>query len=312
LSFTLLSDEQLMAAAARGDHDAFAEVDRRYRGAVRHALARTSAAHDLVEDALQEAFVALLAAAGGDWSRGGAVPAFLLVVGTRRVAQRHRDLAPRRAAAAGNRENARRRIASSEVLHDGTPHDFAGEPIEVDDLDRWLASRVQSLPPHYREALSDQHLDGLTEAEAGALRGMTPEAVKMLRYRARRRLLAFLAENRPCPTASRLVADPAQARSAPDPFVSVRQPDSSRAPCATVVARNADGRVLPDRQVRLEVVGPRRASTCVLQPRATDDAGSSTGRVASSAPGILSIVAALDPGRLATVRLTPATVEVQE
>jgi RNA polymerase sigma-70 factor (ECF subfamily) len=306
----VLTDEALMAAAALGDGDALGELDRRHREAVRRALGRTSSAADLIDDALQDAFLALRsAAATGDWARPGAVPAFLLVVGARRVAQRHRDHAPRRASGAGNRDNAARRAAAATLGEDGDALDFSRPGDEPDDLDVWLASQVDALPAHYRDALVDQHLRGLTEVEAAEKRGTTAEAIKMVRYRARRRLLAELAENQPCPTKSNLTITPPQALVAPDPFVAVRRVDTQHAPRVPVVVKNAGGRALPARLARLEVTGPLRGAASVLQPVPTDHTGTSAGRVACSGPGRLSVAAALDPGRLATVRLAPVSVD---
>ncbi|MCA9565979.1 MAG: RNA polymerase sigma factor [Myxococcales bacterium] len=176
------ADETLIARIAHHDRQAFEELVHRYEDSLAGYALALSGRTDVVEDALQDAFVAV-------WNN----------------AERFRGEASGRAWIYAVTRNALRRQFRKR----------AGEPKQLCDIDElgraagWgrladggFASRVESrldleaafreLSDADREVLYLTDIEGLTHAEAGQLLAATPSAVKTRVHRARLRLMAVL------------------------------------------------------------------------------------------------------------------------
>src|SRR5215210_7058321 len=80
---TELSDAALLAAVARGDRNAFADLYARHAPWLQVRLRRRCGDPDVVADALQDTFVAVWRGAGR-WDGRGEVPAWLWGIAVRR------------------------------------------------------------------------------------------------------------------------------------------------------------------------------------------------------------------------------------
>ncbi len=165
-------DAELLAAAARRDKSAFAEIaSRHYRPVYRLAWRMTNG-HADSEDIAQEAFVKLWRDPG-QLREAAALKGWLM-----------------RVAANGAIDRARRRQA--------TPLDEAPEPsdarpgadrgLERQEAQRHIDGAIAALPERQRLALSLVHFEGLSNIEAAAAMETSIEAVESLLARARRGL----------------------------------------------------------------------------------------------------------------------------
>jgi RNA polymerase sigma-70 factor (ECF subfamily) len=167
-----MSDEQLVTAVANGDRGAFRALYDRHAPWLTLRLQRRCSDQDLVEEAVQDAFVAVWRSAARYRGRGE-VPAWLWGIAIRRLIDGLRRR-PRPVLAPWRREEAERSAEEQVLL--GIEHgDLAGA------LDR--------LSPELRAVVQATALDGLTTKEAGRLLGIPAGTVKTRMMRARAQLL---------------------------------------------------------------------------------------------------------------------------
>jgi RNA polymerase sigma-70 factor, ECF subfamily len=173
-------DVALLRAAARGDEDALAALYDRHAGWLTIRLARRCGQPDVVDQAVQDTFLALWREAG-NYRGGGDVAAFVWGIGIRRLI----DLVRREG---GQRHLLARRAERPQLVVSAEDQVLAG--IEHGHLGQALAD----LPPELRAAIEATVLDGLTCAEAAVLLGVAEGTVKSRCHRARRALRAALTE----------------------------------------------------------------------------------------------------------------------
>ena len=179
--FAHLSDEALVALAARGEEVALAELYDRF-GRVAYGLAlRIVRDTALAEDAVQEAFVAVWRSAGRFMPERAKASTWILT------------LVHRRAVDLVRREERRR----------AEPLDEAAEPVGVEGADdvAWLRlerERVQralrALPDAQREALELAYYGGFSQSELADRLGQPLGTIKSRMFAGLARLRELLAE----------------------------------------------------------------------------------------------------------------------
>ncbi len=172
-------DAALLRAVARGDEGALAALYDRHAGWLAVRMTRRCALPDVVDQAVQDTFLALWREPG-TYRGSGDVAAFIWGIGIRRLIDAIR------------RENgACRRLpwrAEPEAVVSAEDQVLVG--IEHGRLGRALAG----LSPELRGAIEATVLDGLTCKEAAVLLGVPEGTVKSRCHRARVALRAALAE----------------------------------------------------------------------------------------------------------------------
>lgn len=167
--------DELIAAAARGDDDAFAEIFRSYHPRVwRAAYARLGNRAD-ADDATADAFTRLHRAVRRYERRPNtSFDAFLLRIADRAALDVHR--------------RRRRHQADTLVQEPGAPG-----PAET-PLDGHLHVAFSRLSAGERELLTLRVVEGRSADEVAALLGRSPGAVRVAQHRALSRLRAILEE----------------------------------------------------------------------------------------------------------------------
>lgn len=160
-------DEAQLIAAARRDRRQFAEVYERYSTQVYRYCHFRLSERQAAEDATSEVF--LRAMRGLDGFRGGDFLAWLFAIARNVVATSYRSRKPQE------------------------PLDSAAELVDLADgpeqtallqAERATLRRaIDSLPEQQRQAV-ELHLAGMTLKDSARVMGKSPEAVKMLRFRA--------------------------------------------------------------------------------------------------------------------------------
>ena len=178
-------DATLLRAVARGDEEALAVLYDRHAGWLTVRMTRRCAMPDVVDQSIQDTFLALWREAGA-YRGGGDVAAFIWGIGVRRLID-----AIRRESRPGRRLPWR--TAESEVVVSAEDQVLVG--IEHGRLGQALAG----LSPELRGAIEATVLDGLTCAEAAVLLGVAEGTVKSRCHRARVALRAALAGQQPGP-----------------------------------------------------------------------------------------------------------------
>jgi RNA polymerase sigma-70 factor (ECF subfamily) len=173
-------DAALLRAVARGDDGALAALYDRHAGWLTVRLTRRCAMPDVVDQAVQDTFLALWRRADG-YRGGGDVAAFIWGIGIRRLIDAIRR-------ENGSRRRLPWRSAEPEVVVSAEDQVLAG--VEHGRLGLALAS----LSPELRGAIEATVLDGLTCAEAAVLLGVAEGTVKSRCHRARVALRAALVE----------------------------------------------------------------------------------------------------------------------
>ena len=161
------TDAELLAAVAAGDRRAFAELYQRHAPWLVMRLGRRCADSGLVDEAVQDTFVAVWQGAR-KWDGRGEVAAWIWGIGVRRLIdglRKHRPVV----AAQAHREL----VASAE--------DQVLVGVEFGELGRALSR----LSPELRSVIEATVLDGLTTKEAGRLLGIPAGTVKSRMVRAR-------------------------------------------------------------------------------------------------------------------------------
>jgi RNA polymerase sigma-70 factor (ECF subfamily) len=158
-------DAALLRAVARGDEQALATLYDRHAGWLTVRLARRCAMPDVVDQAVQDTFLAVWRQAG-HYRGGGDVAAFIWGIGIRRLRWR-----------AAERETV---VSAEDQVLAGLEHGRLGQALA-------------GLSPELRGAIEATVLDGLTCAEAAILLGVAEGTVKSRCHRARVALRAALA-----------------------------------------------------------------------------------------------------------------------
>ena len=181
---TAVSDESLIEAAGRGDHEAYGELVRRY-SAIAHRAAVLIAGPADSEDAVQEAFVRAFYALRR-FRRGEKFKPWLLAIVTNCARNKARPQI--RQARLNNRLTRTQLAAPSLALSVPSAESTA---LGADDRSRMLAA-VASLPERARLVITCRYLLELSEAETAEVLGWPVGTVKSRLSRALDRLRAEL------------------------------------------------------------------------------------------------------------------------
>ena len=168
-------DSQLLAATADGDREAFAELYRRHLPWLLVRLGRRCASPELVDEVVQDTFVAVWRSAGR-WDRRGEVAAWIWGIGIRRLVDALR----------------RSRPPADELIEFGT-ETSAEEHVLLAVQYGDVGAALARLSPELRAVVQATVLDGLTTREAAQFLGIPPGTVKTRMMRARALLRERLA-----------------------------------------------------------------------------------------------------------------------
>jgi RNA polymerase sigma-70 factor (ECF subfamily) len=161
------TDAELLAAVAAGDRRAFADLYQRHAPWLVLRLGRRCADPGLVDEAVQDTFVAIWQAAK-QWDGRGEVAAWIWGIGVRRLIdglRKHRPVVMAQ--------------ADRELVASAEEQVLVG--VEYGELGRALSR----LSPELRSVIEATVLDGLTTKEAGRLLGIPAGTVKSRMVRAR-------------------------------------------------------------------------------------------------------------------------------
>ena len=167
-------DDVLLRAVAQGDRAALEALYRRHVPWLTVRLSRRCADPGLVEEVVQDTFVAVWRGAGR-YRGTGEVAAWIWGIGIRRLIDRLR-----RAPAAVLRADAATVVSAEDQVLLGVEHGDLGDAL-------------QRLSPELRAVVQATVLDGLTTKEAATLLGIPQGTVKTRAARARRELRGALA-----------------------------------------------------------------------------------------------------------------------
>ncbi|WP_235018043.1 RNA polymerase sigma factor [Thermomonospora echinospora] len=173
-------DGELVRAAADGDRGAFEELYRRYAPWLRARLRSRCADAALVDDVVQETFLAVWRGTAR-YHHDGDVAGWLWRIGARRLVDALRG--------DGARGRLRQALARLRHREEVSAEEHVLTRIEHGDL----AGSLERLSPELRAVLQATVIDGLTTREAAALLGIPPGTVKTRAMRARRQLRQELA-----------------------------------------------------------------------------------------------------------------------
>ncbi|HWK38016.1 MAG TPA: sigma-70 family RNA polymerase sigma factor [Hyphomicrobium sp.] len=172
-------DAALVAAAAKGDADAFRTLVDRHLSSVL-AVARRMLRDDAeAEDVAQETLLRLWRSADSlDVSALGLRPWLRRVVSNLCV----------------DRMRSGKRLTVVEELPERAEPATQHTSLEAQDASRRVDIALKALPDRQRTALTLFHYEGLSQVEVGQIMGISDEAVESLLARARRSLKASLRE----------------------------------------------------------------------------------------------------------------------
>ena len=171
------TDAELLSAVVAGDRDALAALYQRHAPWLVLRLSRRCADPDLVDDALQDTFVAVWRGAGR-YDGSGPVAAWVWGIAVRRLVDQVRRR-PARTLPLPQTE--------ADVVVSAEEQVLLG--VEYGDL----AGALDRLSPELRAVVQATVLDGLTTKEAGRLLGIPAGTVKTRMMRARAQLREDLA-----------------------------------------------------------------------------------------------------------------------
>jgi RNA polymerase sigma-70 factor, ECF subfamily len=173
-------DLALLGAVAHGDETALGQLYDRHGGWLTARLSRRCSSPEVVDQAVQDTFLALWRGAV-TYRGGGDVGAFIWGIGIRRLIDAIRR-------EGGTKGWSRRRSTDTEVVVS------AEDQVLVGVEHSRLGPALGSLSAELRAALEATVLDGLTNAEAALLLGIPEGTVQSRCHRARQVLRAALAE----------------------------------------------------------------------------------------------------------------------
>lgn len=163
------ADAALLAAVEDGDRVALAALYARHAPWLRARLHRRCSQPDVVDQALQDTFVAAWRKPGG-WTGRGEVGAWLWGIAVRRLIDQLRRQRP------------------PLTRHEEALHVSAEEEVLLGIEHGGLAGALGSLSPELRAVVQATVLDGLTTREASRLLGIPSGTVKTRMARARAQL----------------------------------------------------------------------------------------------------------------------------
>jgi RNA polymerase sigma-70 factor, ECF subfamily len=169
------TDDELLAATATGDRAAFEALYRRYAPWLTARLRYRCPDDALVDDAVQETFLAVWRGTARYRERGDAA-GWLWQIGFRRLVDAVRGQ--------GARDRLLRRLAGRRFRSAPSAEEELLLGVEHGDL----AGALARLSPELRAVLQATVLDGLSTREAAALLGIPVGTVKTRAMRARRQL----------------------------------------------------------------------------------------------------------------------------
>ena len=178
------TDEELMAAARRGDEAAFLALYRRRQGAIYRYALHMSGSATAAEDITQEAFLALLKGNFGFDPERGTLASYLFGV-ARKLALRQMD---RVYSDVSLDEKGEQGIESARSAEVADPLEALTEKERIEALQK----AVVSLPRRYREVVVLCDLEEIDYAEAAAILGCPIGTVRSRLHRARGLLLEKL------------------------------------------------------------------------------------------------------------------------
>lgn len=165
-----VTDAHLLDAVGAGDRYALAELYARHAPWLLLRLSRRCGDHGLVDEVLQDTFVAVWRRPGG-WSGDGEVAAWLWGIAARRMVDGFRRRPAQTAALPDNEALGVGRSAEDEALSGGEYGD--------------VSTAMRRLPDDLRAALRATVVDGLTTAEAAQRLGIPAGTVKTRVMRAK-------------------------------------------------------------------------------------------------------------------------------
>lgn len=175
------TDAELLAAVAAGDRGAFEAFYRRHATWLALRLRYRCADSALVDDVVQETFLAVWRGTARYQERGDDVAGWLWRIGSRRLIDSLRG------------HGARQRLAAVLARRRRRDEPSAEEQVLVGVEHGDLAGALARLSPELRAVVQATVLDGLTTAEAAVLLGIPAGTVKTRAMRARRQLRQELA-----------------------------------------------------------------------------------------------------------------------
>lgn len=184
MSASTVTDAELLRRVADGDEAALRELVERHTPWLSLRLRRRVGDADVVDDVLQDTFVAAWRSAGG-WRGDGEVAAWLWGIAVRRLVSRLRVHRVRTVSAAT--EVLERIVGSVASAEDDV---LLG--VEHGDL----AAALDGLSPELRAVVQATLVDGLTTREAGTLLGIPQGTVKSRMRAARSALRGALTQGR--------------------------------------------------------------------------------------------------------------------
>ncbi|WP_431930430.1 RNA polymerase sigma factor [Nonomuraea jabiensis] len=167
------TDAELLAAVAARSTPALRLLHQRHAPWLRARLARRCADADVVDDALQETFLAVWRSAGG--FRGDNAAGWLWTIAIRRLISALRG-------------SGARWIGSGVEPGDSSPVASAEDVVLLNVEHGDLGTALTRLSPELRAVIEATVLDGLTTKEAAGLLGIPEGTVKTRAMRARARL----------------------------------------------------------------------------------------------------------------------------
>jgi RNA polymerase sigma factor (sigma-70 family) len=171
------SDQALLVAIAAGRQDALRVLHERHAPWLRARLARRCADPDLVDDAIQDTFVAVWRGANRFDPAGGEPAAWIWTIGIRRLISLLRV----------------RRVPVVELDSDQAITASAEDLVLLGVEHTDVGAAIARLSPELRAVIEATVLDGLTTKEAARLLGIPQGTVKTRAMRARARLRELLA-----------------------------------------------------------------------------------------------------------------------
>ena len=184
MSASTVTDAELLRRVADGDEAALRDLVERHPPWLALRLRRRVGDPDVVDDVLQDTFVAVWRSAGR-WRGDGEVAAWLWGIAVRRLVSRLRVRRVRTVSAAT--EALERVLGASPSAEDAV---LVG--VQHGDL----ATALDDLSPELRAVVQATLVDGLTTREAGALLGIPQGTVKSRMRAARSALRGSLTQGR--------------------------------------------------------------------------------------------------------------------
>ena len=175
------SDQDLLAAVADGDRGALRELHDRHVVWVSARLRRRCADRDVVDEAVQDTFVAVWKGAGR-WDGRGEPAAWIWGIAIRRLIGVLRTRG----------RWSRAEVAAKAALNQGDLVVAAEDQVLIGVEHGDLAGALAGLSPELRAVVQATVLDGLTTREAGRLLGIPAGTVKTRMMRARSELRGAL------------------------------------------------------------------------------------------------------------------------